>query len=220
MKKSSNSEMVVVTPPDMRVLEVGIRSTAALVSNRFGARATSEIRKKHEAGEKANEKKKLKEARDFTGEFNEARHVSADGWDGIPATSFKNAMVRAASLNGLVMKLTKLSVFVVQDGFAPDGTPLIRIEAAPPIMDVRRVRNETGVLDLRARPMYHHWSCVLRVRYDAKFIDQDSVVNLIARAGIQVGVGEGRPDSTKSHSGMGWGTFELVSEEAEKAAAE
>ena len=35
------------------------------------------------------------------------------------------------------------------------------------------------------------------------------VVNLIARVGIQVGIGEGRPDS-KMSAGLGYGLFELV----------
>jgi len=32
---------------------------------------------------------------------------------------------------------------------------------------------------------------------------------LLARVGMQVGIGEGRPDS-KNSAGMGWGLFEVV----------
>ena len=40
--------------------------------------------------------------------------------------------------------------------------------------------------------------------------------NLIARAGMQVGICEGRPDSSNS-TGMGWGTFEISDEKTVKA---
>jgi hypothetical protein len=36
----------------------------------------------------------------------------------------------------------------------------------------------------------------------------DDISNLLMRVGLQVGLGEGRPDSKKS-AGMGWGTFEI-----------
>jgi hypothetical protein len=37
----------------------------------------------------------------------------------------------------------------------------------------------------------------------------NDVVNLIARVGLQVGIGEGRPDSKES-AGLGYGLFEVV----------
>jgi hypothetical protein len=66
--------------------------------------------------------------------------------------------------------------------------------------------------DLRVRAMWNAgWEVDLRIEYDAEIIDANSVVNLLVRAGRQIGVGEGRPDSTKSDgAGMGWGTFEVV----------
>ena len=57
--------------------------------------------------------------------------------------------------------------------------------------------------------MYREWSAVLRIRYDAGMLTADDVVNLIARVGMQVGVGEGRPDSKQS-AGLGFGLFEIV----------
>jgi hypothetical protein len=46
------------------------------------------------------------------------------------------------------------------------------------------------------------------VRFDADQFTLRDIANLLLRAGMQVGVGEGRPDSKKS-CGMGWGTFEI-----------
>jgi hypothetical protein len=37
----------------------------------------------------------------------------------------------------------------------------------------------------------------------------EDVANLMARVGMQVGIGEGRPDS-KNSAGMGWGLFKIA----------
>jgi hypothetical protein len=57
--------------------------------------------------------------------------------------------------------------------------------------------------------MYREWSAALRIRYDAGMLTADDIVNLISRVGLQVGVGEGRPDSKQS-AGLGFGLFEIV----------
>jgi len=53
------------------------------------------------------------------------------------------------------------------------------------------------------------WEAQVRVRYDADQFTLEDLANLLARVGVQVGLGEGRPDS-KSSAGMGWGTFMIV----------
>ena len=54
------------------------------------------------------------------------------------------------------------------------------------------------------------WSATVQVSFDGDQFTVAYVYNLLARAGMQVGIGEGRPDSKKSN-GMGWGTFEVAS---------
>jgi hypothetical protein len=72
------------------------------------------------------------------------------------------------------------------------------------------VRNETGVADIRPRAHFDPgWEAEVRIQYDADQFTLTDVTNLLLRVGKQVGVGAGRPDSTKS-TGMGWGTFEIV----------
>jgi hypothetical protein len=46
------------------------------------------------------------------------------------------------------------------------------------------------------------------VRFDADQFKASDVVNLLQRAGAQVGIGEGRPFS-KSSNGLGYGTFDV-----------
>jgi hypothetical protein len=115
------------------------------------------------------------------------------------------------------MTLAKLSLFVLADGYAEDGTPLVRIYGTPEMV-THTVRNATGVVDVRARPMYKQWAADLRVRFDSDQFTPQDVANLLLRVGMQVGIGEGRADS-KMSCGMGWGSFDLATE-AERQAAE
>lgn len=182
-----------------------ITGDAPYVQLCFSEKAMGIMRGKHEAGEAAKSNKARK-ARDFQAEYEAAKHVSTEGWNGIPAMAFKNAMVSACRLCGVPMTRAKQLVFVVPDGFdAASGEPLVRLYGEPE-MHVGHVRNATGVADLRSRAMWKKWHAKLTLSYDSVCIDAVNVMSLLYRAGVQVGIGEGRPDSKKS-CGMGWGTF-------------
>jgi hypothetical protein len=88
--------------------------------------------------------------------------------------------------------------------------PLVRIIGKAQMQqDVVRMAN--GMPNLAFRPAYHGWKAKLRIRWDADQFTLADVSNLLSRVGLQVGVGEGRPDS-KNSPGMGWGTFALGGE--------
>ena len=119
-------------------------------------------------------------------------------------------MIDACRTAGLVMTRAKMSVFVLADGFdADDGTPLVRLIAGDPERTEMLVRNDDGSADIRIRPMWREWAADVTLEFDADMITPDSVVNLLDRAGRQVGIGEGRPFS-KNSVGQGWGTFSVV----------
>lgn len=209
-------EAVHITPPNIKAGEVWIKGTAPLVVHKFSKKAIDMIRAKQEAGSTAKTKK-VREAKDFTAVFNAARHISLDGWDGIPAPAFRNACIRACTLVGFKMTQAKMSLFVEADGFDnTEGTPLVRIYGAEPRQLESMVRLATGVCDISVRPQWLEWGCRLRFNYDADQFTASDIVNLIARAGMQVGVCEGRPSSTNSN-GCGWGTFEISDEASVRA---
>jgi hypothetical protein len=56
--------------------------------------------------------------------------------------------------------------------------------------------------------MWREWHINLRVNYDEDQFTLTDVSNLLMRAGIQVGIGEGRHDS-KSSTGLGFGSFKI-----------
>lgn len=200
-----------IPPPRLEVHEFVVRGTAPYVQNKFSNKARQQIKETQEAGQQAKSRKK-RDAKNFTENFENAKHVSDEGWLGIPATSFRSAMISACRLIGFKMTIAKMALFVLADGYEGDGTALVRIEGEPEYHE-GYVRNSSGVVDLRARPMWKEWSAVVRVRFDAEQFSGADVANLLMRAGMQVGIGEGRPDSKESH-GMGWGTFEIVQDEA------
>lgn len=202
------AETVAIKPPNIRPATFTIRGTAPYVQARFSGKAMQAMKDKMLAGSTARTKKE-RAARDFDDDLRQAMHISTEGWYGIPAGAFRQAMISACRLVGYKMTLAKLSVFVVADGFdAVDGVPLICIEGEPARLDMA-VRNATGVADIRIRPIWREWSARLTVKYDADQFKLDDVTNLLHRVGVQVGIGEGRPDSRES-AGLGWGTFEIV----------
>lgn len=198
-----------ITPPKLEVLHLKIIGTAPLVINRFGQKAINQMREVQEAGSVAKKGKK-REPKDFAACFQDARHISNEGWDGFPASAFRAASISACRLAGFKMTLAKLAIFVEADGFdVVDGIPLVRITKGEPKHVEHAVRNATGVADIRARPMWAEgWEMVLRIKYDAEVFSTQDVANLMDKVGQQVGIGEGRPGS-KNSCGMGWGTFKI-----------
>lgn len=206
-KASQKAENVTITAPKIHTAEFKIIGTAPYIQLRFSEKAMNAMREKMELGSQAA-KKKARDARNFDEDFKQAQHISDEGWAGIPASAFRNAMISACRLVGFKMTIAKMSVFVLPDGFDKvDGVPLIKIDGTPE-QHVMHARNATGVCDLRVRAKFWPWSATVRVQYDADQFSATDAANLMNRVGSQVGIGEGRPDS-KMTAGMGWGTFKL-----------
>jgi hypothetical protein len=203
-----NGRAVAIAPPDFQTAAFKITGSAPLVINKFSAKAREMMRQKQEAGGQAK-KGKAREAKDFDACYQNARHISTAGWDGIPAASFRKAMIGACRLVDFKMTLARIGFFIEADGMdADEGTPLVKIlsKDGPRKLEML-VRNETGVADIRIRPQWVEWGAVLRVRFDAGLFSLEDITNLVMRAGMQCGVCEGRPSSESG--GTGWGLFEI-----------
>lgn len=205
-------ENCVISAPKFGITDFIIEGVAPLVVERFSKKA--ELMAKMAEGQSAKSKK-VRDARDYDKEAEEARYRSADGWEGMNAAAFRAAMISACRLVGFKMTLAKLSTFIEADGFDKnDGVPLVRIFGESHVYTAH-TRNATGVVDVRSRPMYRNWAARLRVRYDTDQFKMADVLNLVARCGMQVGVGAGRPDS-KASAGCGFGLFNVVPTDREK----
>lgn len=207
-KRQSESVVITIKEPNFKILPVTIEGISPYMQAKFSSKTRRQMMEKMKAGSTARGKKE-RAARDFDADFEEAQHISSDGWVGIPAPALRNAAIDVCRMVGFKMTHAKMSVFVMADGFdKDDGTPLIKLIAGEPEKSVLPVRNATGVADLRARPMWRNWSANIRIRYDADQFTAEDVFNLIKRAGLQVGIGEGRPYS-KSSNGMDMGMFDV-----------
>lgn len=216
--------VVAITPPKFETLHVGLYGTAPYMQARFSEKAKRIMREKMLQGSQAK-KGKQRDARDFDDDYRQAMYLFGPpslsypdvpaGSHGIPAHVFRNACISACRIIGFKMTLAKLSLFVSEDGFdVVDGvTPLVWLHGTPEKLEMA-TRNATGVADIRVRPCWKPgWWVKLRVRYDTGIFKDQEVVNLLARVGAQVGIGEGRPDS-KASAGLGYGLFDVMSVDA------
>ena len=212
MAIANSTTTVTIKPPNFGYATFSVTGAAPLVIHRFDQKVIAEMKNKMETGRAAGNKK-VRDPKLTEDLFNGARYRHADGWDGFHAAAIRNAMISACRLVGFKMTLAKLSVFVEADGrdAKQPSVPLIRIYGeAVKQEDMARV--ETGQPYVTVRAAFHDWKANIRIRYDADQFTLQDISNLLARVGLQVGIGEGRPDS-KNSAGMGWGLFTIDSAE-------
>lgn len=206
---AAKSKSMVIKPLREAVIAFNIQGTAPLMMARFSEKARIKLEDQMRAGQ-SSRSKRVREPRDFAADAEAAMHRFRDTkGPGIPCSAFRAAMISACRTVGFKMTLAKISVFILSDGLSTDGTPLIKVDGKYDV-NIAPVRNATGVVDLRSRPLFPEWSATVRVRFDLDLFSPDDVTNLFIRAGAQVGILEGRPDSRMS-AGLGFGTFEVKS---------
>lgn len=202
---------VQITPLRERVAAFKIVGTAPLMMCKFSTVKFEKMKAAQEAGSQSNARK-TRTPREFEKDFQEASHRAREGWHGIPAASFRKGLIETCRMVGFKMTVAKMSVFVEADGYERmSGDPLVRIISKEPRKDLRPARNDNGSCDIRSRPVYENWSAIVRVRFDEDQFSLTDISNLLHRMGSQNGLGEGRPNSSKS-AGMGFGTFRIEME--------
>lgn len=207
LKQKEADVQVTIKPLKERILSITIVGTAPYLQLRFSQKSMNKMMVTQMAGQSARNKRE-RTPRDYDDDYRQAMHVMSDGRKGIPAAAFRNACISACRMVGYKMTMAKLSIFVESDGLdAIDGTPLVIIRGEPE-KHIGPVRNANGSCDLRVRAMWRKWHANLRIRFDEDQFKPQDIVNLLNRAGAQVGVGEGRPDSRES-AGMGYGLFQI-----------
>lgn len=212
MPAKKAKEKIVITAPNMVTMMIPIRGLAPYVQCKFSKKAREEMLQTQMQGSRSKTRKS-REPRNIEVDYQEAMHISDEGKHGIPAAAFRAAMISACRLVNFTMTAAKIAIFVEADALdADEGTGLVHIKGEPQLHQ-GHVRLASGVASIAIRPMWRKWSANVRVRFDADQFSASDVVNLMARAGAQVGVGEGRPDSKKSN-GMGWGIFEVLEQQA------
>jgi len=177
-------------------VEVDIVGTAPLIVHRFGEKAIKMI------SDKQAKKSKDRPERDPKGEMDECLYKFKDGKrTGFPAVGFKAAMIRGGSILGWTMKDLQQIIFV--QGTEGD---LVEIQGDYELR-TDMVRVGMGAADIRYRPEYKDWKATLKIRYNSSKISEEQVVQLVNAAGFGCGVGEWRPEKSKTGA---YGTWMLM----------
>ena len=206
-----------ITPPNWQTINLRAEGASPLMMHRFSSKMRKQIEDNQTAVNKVSKKRPPK---DYKQEFMDARYISTTKWDGVPAVMFRHAMIAACrTFKGLPMTQAKGAFTVKAQGRErDDGTSLGRIHGKA-THDTRPVRLESGGADMRNRPRYDDWYCDVIIEFDADLLSANDVANLFARAGLQVGIGELRPQGAKSFGGdMGMWTVAAAPKRRRKAA--
>jgi len=178
------------------VAEFEIVGTSSLIVHRFGEKAIKMI------ADKQTKKSKERPERNPEGEMKECLYMFSDGTrTGFPAVGFKAAMIRAGKMLEYVMKDLQQIIFVM-----PDEGDLVEILGE---YDLRTdmVRVGMGSADIRYRPEYKTWRAKLRLKYNSSQISAEQIAQLIDAAGFGCGIGEWRPEKSKTGN---YGTWKLA----------
>lgn len=177
-----------------------------LVVHAFAEKAKQEIRDKQQ-----KKARRAKAERDPQAEFEAARIRDSEGWDCVPVTALKKAIISAAvAFDDLTKVALRQALFV-----APAHDPaamLVRIErydGSPAVPTMREDAVTIGINTraLAYRPEYAEWQLRITVDYNPRLVSEEQLLALVDQAGWGVGICEGRPERS---SALGWGRFQRV----------
>jgi hypothetical protein len=212
---TEKTQEVTIKPVKIRTNRFILQGMTPYLQNGWTDEAVQKIRTKQAEGSASARKRVGKEARKFEGAHLKAMHVSTEGWPGIPTGALRAALISACKLVGFAMTQAKLAIDIQPDGFDQRGSGLVKINGEPQASEML-VTNATGVCDIRCRPIWKQWDAEVTVVYDGDLFSPTDISNLVVRAGLQVGIGAGRPDSKKSN-GLGLGKFTVGTPKQEAA---
>ena len=188
-KKQSETTAIQVLEIDRGELEFQLVGTSPLVCNRMSQKAWRELL--------TPSPKKTRTQKESTLKHNPLEEYRASPYtlkpDDAPTliamlgSSFKRAIASAAiDQGGKRAQIARLCW--VPDEYVPIyGTPQI-------YMAVTRSADMARTPDIRTRLIISRWACTLRVQFVQPILKPQIVANLLAGAGVYIGVGDGRPE--------------------------
>jgi len=195
---AKKKEIAEVKELDIRILELKIQGSSALIMNRWSEKA------KRQMLDKQMGKTVKKGRKDPQEQYESSIYRFPDGGLGFPADAFKKTAIRGAKQLGLTMTDMRTGFFVVGEYVQKEDRDLVRIDGDVSMRE-DMVRIAGGVSDIRYRGQVSNWNTVLSIQYNAGVVSADYIVNMFNAAGFGVGVGEWRPEK----DGM-FGRFEVV----------
>lgn len=193
---------IVIRPLIRETAMIPIRGISPLIQHRFDEKAIGMILKGMQGKGLI---KSQREPKDPVAEFERAKYLLPNGEAGHPCVAFKAATVDACSLFDKSVTKVAMKRALFFHGEGPDMLVPLEYDECEMREDTPRVG--MGSIDLRYRPAYHNWKCVLVVEYLPHVISRDSVVSIVNAGGLG-GVGEWRPSAPKSNTGV-FGRYEV-----------
>lgn len=181
-------------------IEFFVRGTSPLIYHRMGEKAKRELlfpKGRKTAADKATSIKHnpIQEFRDTI-----YRSKKKETLLMVPSVMFKAAISNAAlDIPGATKAQIGRLVWVMGDEVPIYGIPEL-------FMSVVRSSDMNRTPDIRTRAIVPEWACKIRARYIKPNISEQSIVNLIAAAGVITGIGDYRQQKGKTS----YGQFELV----------
>jgi hypothetical protein len=167
---------------DVQALNITVVGDSPLICHRWSEKAKRQILEKQMGKATAG-----KEAKDPEADYKATLYRLTDGGYGFPAIAFKCAAVEACtSLGKAVSKVAARQAFHVVG-------ELVKLEGEPRMRE-DMVRVGMGVADVRHRAEFPEWRATILVRFNARVLSAEQVVNLFNTAGFAVGVGEWRSE--------------------------
>jgi hypothetical protein len=192
----ADAKPIVLPRLDILTIKVRIVGDSSLIVHRWSEKAKKEMLDKQMGIASAGKEKKDPER-----DYRESAYLLKpaprdkpfeDGTFGFPTIAFKGAAVEACtSLGKAVTKVAARQAFhMVGELVELEGRPSMR-------EDMVRLNGQTA--DIRYRAEFLQWACQLVIRYNARVLSAEQVVNLLNTAGFAVGVGEWRSEKDGSH---------------------
>jgi hypothetical protein len=167
---------------DIRTIEIKLIGDSELICHRWSEKAKRQMLEKQMGIATSG-----REPKDPDEDYRESIYRLPDGGYGFPTIAFKNAAVTACtSLGKSITKVAARQAFHVMGEMA-------RIEGEPRMRE-DMVKIGQGTADIRYRGGFPQWSVTLTIRYNARLLTAEQVVNLFNVAGFAVGVGEWRSE--------------------------
>jgi hypothetical protein len=176
---------VVINPLLIATMRAKIVGITPYLSNKMSDKDKQSMLDKQMG--KGSEKNKI---RDPKQEVENKIHKMSDDKVGIPIVAIKKAMVESAPLLEMEKKLVRGGLFIV----AEDGN-LVELKYKKMVVN-EAITRDSGISRTPRttfRPEFRDWSCEFTIKYNAKQVTPDQILNLLKVAGFHIGLGSWRP---------------------------
>jgi hypothetical protein len=181
---TASVESVALPRPELQTIQIRLTGTSPLICHRWSSKAKKQMLDKQTKRASVG-----KVAKDPEEDYRESLYPHPDGGYAFPSVAFKAAAVRAGTYSEMKMTFLRGAFHVLDEYVKIEGEPSPREDM---------VRLQSGVADIRYRAEFKAWATVLNVRYNARAINLEQLLNLFQIAGFSVGVGEWRPEKDGS----------------------